>query len=350
MGTKGISQYTEWIVVGNRFTSIVLNKGGINLDVSAILIGDEGGSRDAHGLFANNFVDNVTKVTFAGNAWYIVHGQSTSAFVATGNFIQSATTLTDYFSGNVHDSHNMIEQVGQAGDHNLDLSDLTDVTITSVGDDDLLAYDSGSAVWINQTAAEAGLAAASHTHVEADVTDLTHKTDVESLDDVTLTAIAAGELLKWNGTAWINNTLAEAGISAPGHTHTEAEITDLTHITQLSDLSDVNTSTPTNRNVLVADGIDFESRALVEADVSDLGAYIVDVSGSPLDELSDVTAHAHAKGTILVSNGTTWEVLTVGTDGQVLESLAAAATGLVWATDDTGASVAGINELMLIGA
>ena len=43
--------------------------------------------------------------------------------------------------------------------------------------------------------------------------------------------------------------------------------------TQLSDLSDVNTSTPTNRNVLVADGIDWESRALVEADISDLGSY-----------------------------------------------------------------------------
>lgn len=42
---------------------------------------------------------------------------------------------------------------------------------------------------------------------------------------------------------------------------------------QLSDLSDVNTSTPTNRNALIADGVDFESRAIVEADVSDLGNY-----------------------------------------------------------------------------
>ena len=41
---------------------------------------------------------------------------------------------------------------------------------------------------------------------------------------------------------------------------------------QLSDLSDVNTSTPTNRFVLVADGVDFESRLLVLADVSDSGA------------------------------------------------------------------------------
>src|SRR6056300_322271 len=45
--------------------------------------------------------------------------------------------------------------------------------------------------------------------------------------------------------------------------------------TQLSELSDVNTSTATNRNVLVADGVDWESRALVEADISDLGSYSV---------------------------------------------------------------------------
>lgn len=43
---------------------------------------------------------------------------------------------------------------------------------------------------------------------------------------------------------------------------------------QLSDLSDVNTSTPTNRNVLVADGTDWESRALLEADISDFGTYV----------------------------------------------------------------------------
>lgn len=42
---------------------------------------------------------------------------------------------------------------------------------------------------------------------------------------------------------------------------------------QLSDLTDVNTSTATNRNVLIADGVDFESRALTEADISDLGTY-----------------------------------------------------------------------------
>jgi hypothetical protein len=46
-----------------------------------------------------------------------------------------------------------------------------------------------------------------------------------SHSDVTLTSIASGELLKWNGSAWINNTLAEAGIAAASHSHAASDIT-----------------------------------------------------------------------------------------------------------------------------
>ena len=34
-----------------------------------------------------------------------------------------------------------------------------------------------------------------------------------ALEDTTITSVATGEILKHNGTAWINNTLAEAGIA-----------------------------------------------------------------------------------------------------------------------------------------
>jgi len=44
---------------------------------------------------------------------------------------------------------------------------------------------------------------------------------------------------------------------------------------QLSDLSDVGVTTATNRNALMADGDSWESRAIVEADISDLGAYLI---------------------------------------------------------------------------
>lgn len=40
---------------------------------------------------------------------------------------------------------------------------------------------------------------------------------------------------------------------------------------ELSDLTDVNTSTPTNGFALIADGVDFESRAIVQADIIQSG-------------------------------------------------------------------------------
>ena len=76
-----------------------------------------------------------------------------------------------------------------------------------------------------------------------------------------------------------------------GRSYTEMK-TDLAY--QLSDLSDVNTSTPTNRFVLIADGTDFESRALVEADISDLGTYLTDITGQSILSLSDVAADPNA--------------------------------------------------------
>jgi hypothetical protein len=39
-----------------------------------------------------------------------------------------------------------------------------------------------------------------------------HGTDVADLGDTTITGVTSGEILKWSGTAWINNTLSEAGI------------------------------------------------------------------------------------------------------------------------------------------
>ena len=75
-------------------------------------------------------------------------------------------------------------------------------------------------------------------------------------------------------------------------------------VTQLSDLSDVNTSTATNRNVLVADGVDFESRALVEADISDLGTYeTADAAIAKTDEDEVITGAWNVPSTINTQNG-----------------------------------------------
>lgn len=48
---------------------------------------------------------------------------------------------------------------------------------------------------------------------------INHNHTLDSLSNVTITSNTNGEILKWNGTAWINNTLAEAGIASVSHSH-----------------------------------------------------------------------------------------------------------------------------------
>jgi len=139
----------------------------------------------------------------------------------------------------------------------LQIDDLGDVVITSVADNEVLAFNNGTGQWINQTAAEAGLATASHTHTASDVTDFSEAVDdraaaliqdgtglswtyddgsntltgnvslaIDDLSDVTITSVGLNEILQWTGVLWINRTFAEAGISAVGHTHTASDVTD----------------------------------------------------------------------------------------------------------------------------
>lgn len=68
---------------------------------------------------------------------------------------------------------------------------------------------------------------------------------LDAIGDVTITANSAGEILKWNGSAWINNTLAEAGIQAAGSYLTGNETITL--------IGDASGSGTTSINVVVAD-------------------------------------------------------------------------------------------------
>jgi len=49
--------------------------------------------------------------------------------------------------------------------------------------------------------------------------------NINDLSDVVITAVASGELLKYDGANWINNTLSEAGVAAASHVHSAADIT-----------------------------------------------------------------------------------------------------------------------------
>jgi len=91
-----------------------------------------------------------------------------------------------------------------------------------------------------------------HEHLAPDV--ISGMTDVTSAD--------ADYMLIWDATDSVLKKVDMGEVRGAGGA------------SQLSDLSDVHTSTVTDKFVLVADGVDFESRALVEADVSNLGTAV----------------------------------------------------------------------------
>ncbi len=103
------------------------------------------------------------------------------------------------------------------------LNSITDVTITGTpANNEVLAYDTGSGDWINQTAAEAGLLTGSHTHTESEITDLQpYLINISgqlfgSLDDVVLADPPLNrEFLVFDLATghWINQTSTELGIS-----------------------------------------------------------------------------------------------------------------------------------------
>lgn len=53
---------------------------------------------------------------------------------------------------------------------------------------------------------------------------------LDELENVTITSNTSGEILKWNGSAWVNNTLAEAGIQ-PAGSYLTAESDTLSSVT-----------------------------------------------------------------------------------------------------------------------
>jgi hypothetical protein len=116
--------------------------------------------------------------------------------------------------------------------------------------------------------------------------------NLSSLEDVTITSIASGEILKWDGSAFVNNTLAEAGIAEASHAHAATEITSGT----LADARVAETNVTQHQAAL----------SVTESQISDLQSYILDVTGDNLDALANVTVTSNSSGEILKWNGTAW--------------------------------------------
>lgn len=83
---------------------------------------------------------------------------------------------------------------------------------------------------------------------------------INDLSDVTITTVGTGELLKYDGADWINNTLVEAGIAAASHTHNASDIDD--GVLVVARGGTALGTTPSNGELLIGDGVDYQLNTL----------------------------------------------------------------------------------------
>lgn len=220
------------------------------------------------------------------------------------------------------------------------VNDLSDVTITAVGDNEILQYNSGTAVWENQTLAEAGIATTSHTHA------------IDDLSDVTITAAATGEFIRHNGTAWVDDTIQAgdipSGVDATkigGGSVTNTEFSYLGNVTSdlqtqlnakaeaINDLSDVTITTVGDNEILQYNSgtAVWENQTLSEAGIEPAITTLGETKGG-------TGQSTYATGDIIYADATnSLAKLSAGTNDQVLTLAAGVPT---WA-DAAGGGLTG---------
>ena len=158
-----------------------------------------------------------------------------------------------------------------------------------------------------------------HGHAIADTTGLQAaldaKTDasantIDGLTDTTITTVADGEVLRYTGTEWINNTLAEAGIAAASHTHAIADTTGLQAALDGKAASAHSHAIADTTGLQAAlDGKAASVHSHAVADVTGLQAALdakADSASNSIDGLTDTTITTVADGEVLRHNGTAW--------------------------------------------
>ena len=187
-----------------------------------------------------------------------------------------------------------------------DLNDVSDVNAGSATGGHVLTWDATESKWVdadlvggngintitydqstdshtisvqaanNTISVAAGGIAVNETNLsitESQISDLgTYLTDITGenlgdLSDVTITAAASGEFLRYNGSAWVDSAIQTGDITSGMVTQHEGDLT------------------------------------ITESQISDLGSYLTSVA---LNDVTDVTITAAASGEFLRYNGSAW--------------------------------------------
>jgi len=221
------------------------NKAYISEDKSTWTLVSEkyGYSTDAWMTISETFAQTNTRyVKFMAERGYL--GQRP---LSLGYFTLTGTVTA---TGNVNANADMLYCALNGSDYDIAIGASGAVAVYAC------QYDPDKVTGGTVTMMDGDRAAIDHTHDAANLDDLA---------DVTITTPADGELIRYDGSGWINNTLAEAGIAGAGHDHdsdyaeishqhTESDITDLDHdAVKLQGRAFASTA-PTDGQAIIWDG------------------------------------------------------------------------------------------------
>lgn len=216
------------------------NDAGYLVDITAEPIGD----------LSNVSLTSVTTgdvLSYNGSSWVNsaappadISGSSINAL----NDVDTTTSPPSNGEGLIWNSISGNWEPGTVSAGSVALDDLTDVTITAAATGEVLRYN-GSA-WVDAQLAYSDLSGTpslAPVATSGDYNDLSNKptipVDINDLGDVTITSATTGQILEYNGSAWVN--VANSGGGGP---------------IAIDDLTDVDTATnpPATGQVLKWDG------------------------------------------------------------------------------------------------
>ena len=299
-------------------------------------------------------------IKYNGTSWVLDTDVVSTSFTVQTNAASGGGALTydnstAIFQYTPPDLSGFLTSLGSIGGH-------TDVDVTGAANGKILKYNGAS--WEvaddNTTAASAfvsltdtpnSFSANKWIKVNAGGTALewtdapqTALSSINDINDVTITSAQNDQLLKWNGTNWVNFTpgyltsFTEQDPTVPAHVKsiTQANITAWnakSDVSSLNDLTDVDTTGAANTKILKYNGTkwvvaddggsvqsdwaqstssadDFIKNKPSLATVATSGSY-ADLSSKPtipsnIQDLSNVTITSPSNGQVLKWNGTAW--------------------------------------------
>ena len=311
---------------------------------------------DFDGLSLDDLVDvnaagaNIQQIIkFDGTSWVLDTDVLSSSFsiitaAPSGGGALSYSSANGTFTYTPPDLGGFLTSLGSVGGH-------TDVDVTGAVNGKILKYNGTN--WVvaddNTTAASAFVSltdtpntftANKWIKVNANADGLewtdapqTALSSINDINDVTITSAQNDQLLKWNGTNWVNFTpgyltsFTEQDPTVPAHVKsiTQANITAWnakSDVDALNDLSDVDTTGVANNKILKHNGTSWvvaDDGGSVQSDWAQSNTSADDfIKNKPtfsLNGLSDVDTTGASNTKILKYNGTQWVVADDATGG-----------------------------------